>query len=100
MPQDICKIHSNTQADRLVAALSEPGLELSTVAVRSDLAIGNPADVAMNLNRKWRSAGDPRRVFCDTRTIENRYGQTTRLGYWRLTTVENDQEAANDERGQ
>ena len=82
-------MHSN-QASRLITALTQAP-ELSTVAVREALAIGNPADVAMRQNRTWQASGDSRRILCERRSVQNRYGRKITLGFWRLVST-----AAND----
>mgnify|MGYP006276753881 CR=1 FL=1 len=63
-----------------------------TVEIRNGCSIGNVSEVRSNLNRKLEAAGDPRRVVCSVEPHVNRFGDSGRLGVWRLI----DAHAANE----
>jgi len=74
------------QQSRLFSLLSEQG-ECDTVAVRKTASIGNISECANALNAKLEAAGDPRRVVCETRPHNNKFGERGVLGHWRLEDV-------------
>lgn len=77
--------------ERLFTLLLEQG-ESDTITVRRQASIGNISECAASLNLKLQAAGDPRRVICETRPHQNKFGERGVLGHWRL--VEDEQVAA------
>jgi hypothetical protein len=73
--------------DRLFTLLLEQG-ECDTIKVRQQASIGNISECATSLNLKLEAAGDPRRVVCETRPHQNKFGERGVLGHWRLVDVE------------
>ena len=72
---------------RLFTLLVERGT-CDTVTVRREAAVGNISEVRASLNRKLEAAGDPRRVRCETRPHENKFGERGVLGWWSLVDTE------------
>jgi hypothetical protein len=68
---------------RLFSLLLEQG-ECDTVTVRQTASIGNISECAISLNLKLEAAGDSRRVHCETRPHNNKFGERGVLGHWRL----------------
>ena len=81
------------QERRLFLHLIENGTS-STVQLREQCALGNISQTKTTLNEKLAAADDDRRVFCEVRTIQNRYNESGQLGYWSLVTART--LAAND----
>jgi len=69
--------------ERLFSLLLEQG-ECDTVTVRQTASIGNISECAISLNLKLETAGDSRRVVCETRPHDNKFGERGVLGHWRL----------------
>ena len=82
------------QERRMFGYLIENGTS-NTIELREQCALGNISQTKTSLNAKLAAAGDDRRVFCEVRTIENRYNESGTLGYWTLTEAPT--VAANDE---
>lgn len=72
---------------RLFTLLVERGT-CDTITVRQAASIGNISECAASLNAKLEAAGDPRRVRCETRPHENRFGERGVLGWWSLVDTE------------
>ena len=79
---------SRNQAALYCALREKP--EVSTLEIRQQALVGNISETAGNLNRKLKAAGDPRRVVCETRPHENKFGERGVLGWWALVEVEDD----------
>ena len=71
------------QQARLFSLLAENG-ECDTVTVRNKASIGNISECANSLNEKLLLAGDSRRVVCETRPHNNKFGERGVIGHWRL----------------
>ena len=71
------------QQERLFSLLLEQG-ECDTVTVRQTASIGNISECAISLNLKLETAGDSRRVLCETRAHANKFGERGVLGHWRI----------------
>ena len=76
---------------RLYVLLYERG-ECSTTTIRTTASIGNISEAAKAINAKLVASGDSRRVVCETRRHENKFGERGYLGWWSL--VEPEQAAA------
>ena len=76
---------------RLFSLLLERG-ECDTITVRQQASIGNISEASKATNLKLEAAGDPRRVVCETRSHQNKFGERGVLGHWRL--VDSEQAAA------
>lgn len=74
---------------RLFSLLLEQG-ECDTITVRQRASIGNISECAKSLNQKLDLAGDGRRVVCDTRGHENKFGERGVLGWWRLVDAKSE----------
>ena len=79
------------QQERLFTLLHEHG-PCNTVTVRQQASIGNISECAKALNDKLQAAGDSRRIACNTKPHENKFGERGVLGWWRL--VDDKQAAA------
>jgi len=75
------------QQARLFELLLEKG-PCDTSTVRQQASIGNISECAQALNGKLSGAGDARRVRCELRRHENKFGERGVLGWWRLVAVE------------
>ena len=67
------------QQARLFSLLAERG-ECNTVTVRQTASVGNISECAHALNEKLETAGDSRRVVCETRPHDNKFGERGVLG--------------------
>ena len=72
---------------RLFSLLLEHG-ECDTITVRTVASVGNISEAATATNLKLEAAGDPRRVVCETRPHQNKFGERGVLGHWRLVDSE------------
>jgi hypothetical protein len=75
------------QQARLFQLLLEDG-PCNTVTVRQRASVGNISECASALNAKLQAAGDARRVRCELRPHENKFGERGVLGWWRLADAE------------
>ena len=73
--------------ERLFTLLLEQG-ECDTITVRTVASVGNISEAATATNLKLEAAGDPRRVVCETRPHQNKFGERGVLGHWRLVDSE------------
>ncbi len=71
---------------RLFTLLLERGT-CDTITIRKEASIGNISEAAAATNAKLEAAGDTRRVRCETRPHENRFGERGVLGWWSLVEV-------------
>ena len=72
---------------RLFVLLHERG-PCDTVTVRTVASLGNISETAGSLNRKLEAAGDSRRVVCECKPHENKFGERGVLGHWSLVDSE------------
>jgi hypothetical protein len=75
------------QQERLFTLLHDHG-PCNTVVVRQQASIGNISECAKALNDKLHAAGDTRRVRCETKPHENKFGERGVLGWWCLEDKE------------
>lgn len=75
------------QQERLFTLLHERGA-CDTVTVRNVASVGNISEASAALNRKLEAAGDARRVRCECRPHENKFGERGVLGWWSLVDAE------------
>ena len=65
-----------------------------TIELRTACSIGNVSEAARDLNAKLQRVGDARRVACSVRPHVNVYGESGKLGEWRLVEGRGERVAA------
>jgi hypothetical protein len=71
------------QQSRMFNYLVEHGMA-DTIALRQHCSIGNPSQVAIELNQKFEAMQDARRVVCKSIPHVNAYSEKGVIGSWRI----------------
>lgn len=87
-----------TRAQRRVLDLVERQPNQFTYRICRDAAVGNVSDAAAKINQKFQILGVPYRLTCTLQKAPNRFGQTVRMGRWKLSRLPGNKELENANR--